>query len=187
MPHRIGGMLLLREVCVSRPFLPVVGGQPARRAAAPALQASTLIYQNETCTCHAAQSDTPAARGPQQGIRDAQQAALSRRSALALSAALVMGSTGSAAGSDLAGPPQPANIRPELAPDQASYDASDERLRDAAQMLQQSLNAESVQAGSRWGAGPRVEQFLAPSLRRLSTDTARAGGGEAVGCADRQV
>ena len=153
---------------MSRPFIPAVGRQSARRAAAQALQARPSTYQHEaTCTCRAAHADTPAARGEQQGARDAQQAAYSRRSALALSAALVMGSTGGAAGSNLAGPPQPANIRPELAPDQASYDASDERLRDAAQMLQQSLNAESVQAGSCWG------QALGWYLHRPSACRAR--------------
>jgi uncharacterized tellurite resistance protein B-like protein len=35
-------------------------------------------------------------------------------------------------------------IRPELAPDQSRYDASDPRLREAAQLLQQALAAGDV-------------------------------------------
>lgn len=36
-------------------------------------------------------------------------------------------------------------MRPELAPDQSQYDASDSRLRAAAQLLQDALNAPTVE------------------------------------------
>ncbi|KAK9817700.1 hypothetical protein WJX72_000888 [[Myrmecia] bisecta] len=39
----------------------------------------------------------------------------------------------------------PVKIQPQLAPDQRSYDPSDERLREAAQLLQKALNATDVQ------------------------------------------
>lgn len=41
-------------------------------------------------------------------------------------------------------PPAPVTVRPELAPDQASYDPADPELRAAAQLLQEALNASSV-------------------------------------------
>lgn len=39
----------------------------------------------------------------------------------------------------------PADIKPGLAPNQAEYDPTDEKLRDAASLLQQALNANDVQ------------------------------------------
>lgn len=39
----------------------------------------------------------------------------------------------------------PAALQPELTPDWSLYDAADQRLRDAAQLLQQALNAASVE------------------------------------------
>ena len=39
----------------------------------------------------------------------------------------------------------PADIKPELAPKQAEYDPTDEKLRDAASLLQQALNSNDVQ------------------------------------------
>ena len=38
----------------------------------------------------------------------------------------------------------PVQIKPELAPNQAEYDPTDEKLRDAASLLQQALNATDV-------------------------------------------
>lgn len=45
----------------------------------------------------------------------------------------------------------PADIKPELAPNQAEYDPTDEKLRDAASLLQQALNANDVQVGLDFG------------------------------------
>lgn len=39
----------------------------------------------------------------------------------------------------------PPTLRPELTPDWSLYDAADQQLRDAAALLQQALNAESVE------------------------------------------
>ena len=38
-----------------------------------------------------------------------------------------------------------AAVRPELAPDQSKYDPTDERLRDAAALLQEALNSDKVE------------------------------------------
>jgi hypothetical protein len=42
-------------------------------------------------------------------------------------------------------PPAPVTVRPELRPDQSTYDPADPELRAAAALLQEALNAESVQ------------------------------------------
>ena len=80
--------------------------------------------ERAACQCHSRLAAAPA---------------LDRRSVLAASLAVAFLRSSPARAS------QPANIRLDLTPDQAQYDAGDERLRDAAQMLQQALNADSVQ------------------------------------------
>lgn len=41
-----------------------------------------------------------------------------------------------------------AEVKPDQAPKQAEYDPTDEKLRDAASLLQQALNANDVKVGS---------------------------------------
>ena len=108
--------MLLTELPTNRPF------QSAARSNPP------LRISNYAC------------RAACQSIGDlAALPVLDRRSVLAASLAVAVSWSTAARAS------QPANIRLELAPDQAQYDAGDERLRDAAQMLQQALNADNVQ------------------------------------------
>ena len=115
LPAALGAMLL-REVPINRPF----------QAAAWAPMPPRLSSQHcrAACQCHGDLAAAPV---------------LDRRSVLAASLAIAVSWSAPARAS------QPANIRLDLAPDQAQYDAGDERLREAAQMLQQALNANSVQ------------------------------------------
>ena len=108
--------MLLTEAPTNSPF------QAAARA--PPRPRSSRHLCRAACQCH---------------CRSAAAPALDRRSVLAASVAIAFLRSSPARAS------QPANIRLDLAPDQAQYDAGDERLRDAAQMLQQALNADSVQ------------------------------------------
>ena len=114
-------MVLLREVYTSRPFAPRDGRSKRQRSL--------------TCGCRAIYQHDAQHVG-------ALGVCCQRRTALASALALVLPWSLAAQASQ---PGAPANIRLELAPDQSKYDASDERLREAAQMLQQALNADNVQ------------------------------------------
>ena len=59
---------------------------------------------------------------------------------------------------------EPASIRLDLAPDQAQYNAADERLRDAAGRLQLALNAEDVKVRAAACTIPHLPPLSAPPL-----------------------
>jgi hypothetical protein len=70
--------------------------------------------------------------------------ALPRRAALGLAASALLAALQPCPGLSAAAELPAVKIRPELAPDQSRYDASDPRLREAAQLLQQALAAGDV-------------------------------------------
>ena len=110
--------MLLTEVPTNKPFQTATATRP------PPRPRSSSHLGRAACQCQSRLAAAPA---------------LDRRSVLAASLAVAFLRSAPARAS------QPANIRLDLAPDQSQYDAGDERLRDAAQMLQQALNADSVQ------------------------------------------
>jgi hypothetical protein len=112
--------------------------QLARSLPLPVLRCKEAKRQHmSSITCNAAAEDG-----------DRRSALLRMTAAALLGGANLAGSTwqGRAAA---ASPLAPPIVRPELAPDQSAYPAADPRLRAAASLVQQALNAEDVQEEER--------------------------------------